>query len=143
MSVYYFVMHYLIKTTFLTFYLRLSPNRKFRLWVGFGFGINTGSLLINILIIVFQCVPISAALSTAARLTARCMDRNFVFIAPAVVVSAFVSLKLVRTDRDLRMSYSTSLSSCCQFPYCGDFKCREVKRSLLYPSSSSVLQQYS
>jgi hypothetical protein len=143
MSVYYFVMHYLIKTTFLTFYLRLSPNRKFRLWVGFGFGINTGSLLINILIIVFQCIPISAALSTVARLTARCMDRNFVFIAPAVVVSAFVSQKLVRTDQDLRMSYLTFVSSCCQFPYSGDFKCREVKRSPLYPSSSSVLQQYS
>jgi hypothetical protein len=87
MAVYYFIMHYLIKTVFLTFYMRLSPNRIFRLWIGIGFGINTGSLLINFLIIVFQCKPISAALSTVARLTANCMHRDFVFIAPGIVVS--------------------------------------------------------
>jgi hypothetical protein len=142
MSVYYFTMHYLIKTAFLTFYLRLSPNRRFRFWVGFGFGINTGSLVINILIIVFQCIPVSAALSTVARLTASCMDRNFVFVAPAVIVSAIPNQRTPRTDRDRRMSYSTFTSSCSQSPFSGGFKCREVKRSLSYLSSSSVLQRY-
>jgi hypothetical protein len=87
MAVYYSTMHYLIKTASLAFYLRPSPNRGFRLWIGIGFGINTGLLLINILIIVFQCKPISAALSTMARLTANCVDGDFVFVTPDVVVS--------------------------------------------------------
>jgi hypothetical protein len=87
MAVYYFTMHYVFKIAFLTFYLRLSTNRKFYLWIGVGFDLNTGSLLINILIIVFQCKLISAALSTMARVTANCMDRDFVFVAPGVLVS--------------------------------------------------------
>ena len=88
MAVYYSVMHFLIKAAFLTYYLRLSPNRIFRLWVGVGFGLNTGLLIINLLIIVFQCIPVSAALTIKGRLTAQCMNQHFVLMAPAVVVSA-------------------------------------------------------
>ena len=88
MAVYYSVMHFLIKAAFLTYYLRLSPNRIFRLWVGVGFGLNIGLLIINLLIIVFQCIPVSAALTIKGRLTAQCMNQHFVLMAPAVVVSA-------------------------------------------------------
>ncbi|KAI2486709.1 hypothetical protein Ptr902_00842 [Pyrenophora tritici-repentis] len=85
LAIYYSLTHFLIKSTFLAFYLRLSPNRTFRLWTGIGIGLNIGSLLINLLIIIFQCIPVSAALHTFARLKATCMDRDFVLIGPAVV----------------------------------------------------------
>jgi len=86
LAIYYSIAHFLIKSTFLAFYLRLSPNREFRLWIGVGFGLNIGSLLINLLIIIFQCIPVSASLHTFARLQAQCMNRDFVLIGPAVVV---------------------------------------------------------
>ena len=86
MAVFYSVMHALIKATFLIYYLRLSMNRKFRLWLGMGFGLNISLLLINLLIIVFQCLPVSAALTTQGRLTGQCMNQYFVLMAPAVVV---------------------------------------------------------
>ncbi|EFQ95832.1 hypothetical protein PTT_04702 [Pyrenophora teres f. teres 0-1] len=85
LAIYYSLTHFLIKSTFLAFYLRLSPNRTFRLWTGIGMGLNVGSLLINLLIIIFQCIPVSAALHTLARVRATCMDRDFVLIGPAVV----------------------------------------------------------
>ncbi|RMZ74484.1 integral membrane [Pyrenophora seminiperda CCB06] len=85
LGIYYSLIHFIIKSTFLAFYLRLSPNRVFHLWTGVGFGLNVGSLIVNLLILVFQCIPVSAALHILARLRATCMDRNFVLIAPAVV----------------------------------------------------------
>lgn len=87
MAIYYSVMHFLIKNAFLTYYIRLSPNRKYRMWVGIGFGLNIGLLIINLLILIFQCMPVAAALSITGRLSAECMNQHFVLIAPAVVVS--------------------------------------------------------
>jgi hypothetical protein len=87
MAVYYSVMHFLIKAAFLTNYFRLSPNRRFRLWVGVGFGLNAGLLFTNLLLIVFQCIPVSAALTLTGRLTGECMNQHFVLMAPAVFVS--------------------------------------------------------
>ncbi|KAF2830397.1 hypothetical protein CC86DRAFT_261262, partial [Ophiobolus disseminans] len=84
-AVYYSAMHFLIKVAFLTYYLRLSPNHKFRLKVGVGFGLNIGSLFINLLIDVFQCIPVPAALTLMGRLTAQCMNQHFVLVAPAVI----------------------------------------------------------
>lgn len=86
MGVHYSVMHALIKASFLFYYMRLSPNRKFRLWVGVGFGLNVGLLCINLMIIVFQCIPVSAALTIKGRLTGQCMKQHFVLMAPAVIV---------------------------------------------------------
>ena len=51
----------MIKNTFLASYFCLSPNRIFRLWIGVGFGLNIGLLFINIMLLVFQCIPVSAA----------------------------------------------------------------------------------
>ncbi|KAI8935591.1 hypothetical protein NX059_008158 [Plenodomus lindquistii] len=85
MSVYYCFMHFLIKGTFLTFFLRLSPNRKFRLWVGVGYGLNIGMLITTMFFIVFQCVPISAAWNTLARIKAQCVDQHFSVHGPGVV----------------------------------------------------------
>lgn len=86
LPIYYHFIHFLIKSAFLAYYLRLSPNRTFRLWVGVGFGLVFGSLLIGILILVFQCIPVRAALELIDRLKAQCMDRQFVPYAPAAIV---------------------------------------------------------
>jgi hypothetical protein len=91
-------MHLLIKAAFLTYYLRLSPNRVFRLWIGVGFGINFGSFMISLLIFVFQCVPVSAALTTLGRLRAQCMDREFVLFAPSAIVRLLESTAIAHTN---------------------------------------------
>ncbi|KAL5113675.1 hypothetical protein ACEQ8H_008462 [Pleosporales sp. CAS-2024a] len=83
LSVYYALMHFLIKSAFLTYYLRLSPNRSFRTWIGVGYGLNFGSLMVSIFVIVFQCIPVKAALTTLGRLDATCMDRRFILFAPS------------------------------------------------------------
>ncbi|KAL1610527.1 hypothetical protein SLS60_002196 [Paraconiothyrium brasiliense] len=86
LAIYYSTMHFLIKNAFLTYYLRLSINRGFRLWVGLGFGLNIGLLLINLLLIVFQCVPVAAAFNPLMRLAgAECMNRYYVLMAPSTV----------------------------------------------------------
>ncbi|KAF1911462.1 hypothetical protein BDU57DRAFT_461805 [Ampelomyces quisqualis] len=85
LPIYYTFMHFIIKNAFLAYYLRLSPNRNFRLWVGVGFGLNMCSFLYALLIVVFQCTPVTAALKTLARLTAQCTDRQFVLYTPAVI----------------------------------------------------------
>ncbi|KAF2853039.1 hypothetical protein T440DRAFT_497058 [Plenodomus tracheiphilus IPT5] len=86
MSVYYSVMHFLIKGTFLTFFLRLSPNRKFRLCVGVGYGLNIGMLITNMFFIVFQCFPISAAWNTLARIKAQCINQQFSVHGPDIFI---------------------------------------------------------
>jgi hypothetical protein len=92
-------MHLLIKAAFLTYYLRLSPNRHFRLWIGVGFGINFGSFMISLLIFVFQCVPVRAALTTLGRLRAQCMDREFVLFAPSAIVRMPQPTSLASTNK--------------------------------------------
>ncbi|KAH7396962.1 hypothetical protein DE146DRAFT_614940 [Phaeosphaeria sp. MPI-PUGE-AT-0046c] len=99
-------MHFLIKSAFLAYYLRLSPNRTFRLWVGVGFGLVYGSLLIGIIILVFQCIPISAALKLVDRLRAQCMNRQFVLYAPAatnIVLDIYVFILPIPTLARLQM----------------------------------------
>jgi hypothetical protein len=86
LPLYYTAMHLLIKAAFLTYYLRLSPNRRCRLWIGVGFGLNFGSFMISLLIFVFQCIPVSAALKNLGRLRGQCMDREFVLFAPSAIV---------------------------------------------------------
>jgi hypothetical protein len=92
LAVYYSGMHFLIKNAFLAFYLRLSPNRIFRLWIGVGFGLNVGLLFINILLLVFQCIPVSAALSVLGRLESQCMNQEFTLYGPATIVRPSLAL---------------------------------------------------
>jgi len=92
-------MHFLIKSAFLTYYLRLSPNRRFRTWIGVGYGLNFGSLMVGLLLLVFQCIPVKAALTTLGRLSATCMDRNFVLFAPSSMVILPIPLVVACTDK--------------------------------------------
>jgi hypothetical protein len=67
------------------------------LWVGVGFGLNFGALIVGLLILVFQCIPVSAALNPLRRLKALCMDRYFMLFAPAAVVSVRISFRILPT----------------------------------------------
>lgn len=95
-------MHFLIKNAFLAYYLRLSRQRSFRLFVGLGFGLNIGLLVINILLIVFQCIPVAAAFDPLKRLAgAECMNRYYVLLAPSTVVCLELrQVSILPTDRD-------------------------------------------
>ncbi|KAH3904394.1 hypothetical protein HBI56_232140 [Parastagonospora nodorum] len=106
LSIYYTGMHFLIKSAFLTYYLRLSPNRRFRTWIGVGYGLNFGSLMVGLLLLVFQCIPVKAALTTLGRLSATCMDRNFVLFAPSsmnVLLDIYVFVLPIPTLAGLQM----------------------------------------
>lgn len=72
----------------LTFYLRLLSQRGFRLFIGFGCGLNVNICLINLLLIIFQCTPVAAAFDPLMQLRgAECMNRYYVLLAPSTVVS--------------------------------------------------------
>jgi hypothetical protein len=106
LAIYYSGMHFLIKNTFLAFYLRLSPNRIFRLLIGVGFGLNIGLLFINILLLVFQCIPVSAALSVLGRLKAECMNQDFTLYGPATVVCPYLApLPVANVNASFRTCY--------------------------------------
>jgi hypothetical protein len=91
LAVYYSTMHFLIKNAFLTYYLRLSIHRSFRLWVGLGFGLNIGLFLINLALIVFQCIPVAAAFTPLLRIKgAECMNRYYVLLAPSTLVQSLL-----------------------------------------------------
>jgi len=133
MAVYYCAMHALIKVAFLIYCLRSSSNRRFRLWVGVGFGLNIG-LLINLMMIGFQCLPVSAALTIQGRLTGQCVNQHVSLVAPAVSVrTPYTYFYPVYLPFD-RTSSSTSTSSSCLFPSSPSSKCLYARRS---PSSQS------
>ncbi|KZM28499.1 uncharacterized protein EKO05_0006000 [Ascochyta rabiei] len=84
-SIYYALLHYVVRTAFFTLYLPFSAQSRFRFWIGMGFGMNFMVLIIDLLLVVFQCNPITAAFKPAQHLTAQCMDRRLAFYAPAVL----------------------------------------------------------
>ncbi|KAF2025770.1 hypothetical protein EK21DRAFT_103697 [Setomelanomma holmii] len=95
-------MHFLIKSAFLTYYLSLSPNRVFRLWIG--------------------CIPVSAALGTLARLRAQCMDREFVLLAPAVInvlINIYVFILPVPTLATIQMPRRRKIAVISVFAFGG------------------------
>lgn len=125
LAVYYSTMHFLIKNAFLTYYLRLSINRSFRLWVGLGFGLNIGLLLINLALIVFQCIPVAAAFTPMLRIKgAECMNRYYVLMAPSTVVRTIFrgnkEPELIQYDRTL---FSTSMYSYSPSRPSGNSRC--------------------
>jgi len=122
MSVYYSVMHFLIKGTFLTFFLRLSPNRTFWLWTGVGFGLNIGMVMINIFFIVFQCIPISAAWNTLARINAQCLNPQFIVYGPGAVntlLDFYVFVLPIPTLWKLQMPFRRKLAVISVFAFGG------------------------
>ncbi|KAK3214909.1 hypothetical protein GRF29_19g1663200 [Pseudopithomyces chartarum] len=116
-------MHFLIKNAFLTYYLRLSIHRSFRLWVGLGFGLNIGLLLINLALIVFQCIPVAAAFTPLLRIKgAECMNRYYVLLAPStlnVILDFYVFALPIPTLWRLQMPLRTKIGVISVFAFGG------------------------
>jgi hypothetical protein len=87
--VYDAVLHFVLRTAFFILYLQFSAQTaKYQFWIGMGMGMGGMLLVFNVLIIVFQCQPITAAFRPIERLTAQCMHTGFATFTPAVLVSS-------------------------------------------------------
>lgn len=87
--VYDAILHFVLRMAFFILYLQFSAQKaKYQFWIGMGIGMGGMLLTFNVLIIVFQCQPITAAFRPLERLTAQCMHTGFSTFAPAVLVSS-------------------------------------------------------
>lgn len=57
-----------------------------------GFGMNGMLLIANVLLVIFQCDPVTAAFKPMESMTAQCMDAKFAQLAPAILVCLSVYL---------------------------------------------------
>ena len=80
-------MHWVIKMTFLLFYLRLAHTNTFK-WLTYGtMGLNTVFTLIIWLIYVLQCVPLDAYFHPQAHPDVICLPTKVLYYVPAALVS--------------------------------------------------------
>ncbi|KAI8943410.1 hypothetical protein NX059_001422 [Plenodomus lindquistii] len=74
--------HFVIKTTFLLFYLRLSPERNFRIFVYLGFFLNNAVFLSSLLMTVLQCIPFEKIFNPLLHPEVTCIDTRTVMLTP-------------------------------------------------------------
>ncbi|KAF1830898.1 hypothetical protein BDW02DRAFT_79083 [Decorospora gaudefroyi] len=84
-EVIYYSVHWVIKSAFLFFYLRLSPNPTFRKFVYIGVGLNGAIWIINVLMACFQCVPFDEILHPGTHPDAKCISRLALLIVPSIL----------------------------------------------------------
>ncbi|KAF1365050.1 hypothetical protein EJ07DRAFT_162026 [Lizonia empirigonia] len=77
--------HFVIKTTFLLFYLRLSPERSFRRFVYIGFALNCAVCLSNLLMTTLQCMPFEKILNPSIHPDVKCIDTRTVMLTPPIL----------------------------------------------------------
>jgi len=87
---YYAFMHFIIKLCILAFYLRLSPQRSFRLAVYGTIVLNTACTLAIWLLFCFQCIPMKAFWSPMRE--AKCLPPVLLWFLPASLVGAPLEL---------------------------------------------------
>ncbi|KAI9926159.1 hypothetical protein MW887_004622 [Aspergillus wentii] len=73
-EVFYMFVHWTIKQAFLFFYLRLSPDQRFRRVVYATMLLNTLFTIANWLIAFLQCKPFKAAIYKSSYPNAKCID---------------------------------------------------------------------
>ncbi|KAH8788026.1 hypothetical protein F5883DRAFT_400793 [Diaporthe sp. PMI_573] len=106
-ELWYMVTHWTIKMTFLIFYIRLSPNRKFRITCFATMGLNTAFMIINWLLALLQCIPLDAYFHPEAHPDAKCIDKGVLLLGPSIlnVITDVIILVLpIRTVWNLNMS---------------------------------------
>ncbi|KAI3392596.1 hypothetical protein diail_5470 [Diaporthe ilicicola] len=106
-ELFYMVTHWTIKMTFLIFYLRLSPNKRFRVWCFATMGLNTAFMVINWLLALLQCIPLDAYFHPAAHPDAKCIDKGVLLLGPSIlnIITDVIILVLpIRTIWKLNMS---------------------------------------
>jgi hypothetical protein len=89
-EIYYIWMHWVIKMSFLLFYLRFATHKTFKSLVYGTMGLNTIFAVITWLLYIFQCVPLDAYFHPAAHPTVKCLDRSALAYVPAAFVSPFI-----------------------------------------------------
>lgn len=85
-ELWYMVTHFTIKMTFLIFYIRLSPDRKFRITCFATMGLNTVFMIINWLLALLQCIPLDAYFHPEAHPNAKCIDKGVLLLGPSILV---------------------------------------------------------
>jgi len=103
----YYSVHWVIKSAFLLFYLRLSPSPTFRIAVYIGGALNGVILIINILLACFQCVPFDEILHPGTHPDAVCISKLVLLIGPSIlnILEDFYILILpIYTVMNLQMS---------------------------------------
>ncbi|KAF5850522.1 hypothetical protein GGP41_002751 [Bipolaris sorokiniana] len=86
----YYSVHWVIKSAFLLFYLRLSTRKPFRIAICIGGAINGTILIINTLMACFQCVPFDEILHPGTHPNAVCINRLAMLIVPSVLIQCAV-----------------------------------------------------
>ncbi|CAN9284105.1 unnamed protein product [Alternaria alternata] len=82
----YYSVHWVIKSAFLFFYLRLSPEiTAFRYAVYAGVGLNTIVWACNMLLACIQCLPFDEILHPGTHADAYCMHKLIVLIGPCLL----------------------------------------------------------
>ncbi|KAF2443445.1 hypothetical protein P171DRAFT_330911, partial [Karstenula rhodostoma CBS 690.94] len=77
--------HYVIKATFLLFYMRLSPTRWFRIAVYAGFALLLSIFLTSLLMILLQCIPFEKILNPMLHPEVTCLSTRVVMLTPPVL----------------------------------------------------------
>ena len=80
------ITHWTIKMTFLIFYLRLSPNRTFRITCSVTMGLNTAFVVINWLLAILQCIPLDEYFHPGTHPEAKCIDKGVLLLGPSILV---------------------------------------------------------
>lgn len=86
------ITHWTIKMTFLIFYLRLSPNKTFRMTCYATMGLNTAFMGVNWLLALLQCIPLDAYFHPAAHPDAKCIDKGVLLLGPSILVMTTVEI---------------------------------------------------
>ncbi|KAF3006506.1 hypothetical protein E8E13_004876 [Curvularia kusanoi] len=106
-ELYYYFVHFTIKFAFLTFYLRLSPDKTFRRLVFFGMAINVAMFIINDVIACLQCVPFDEILHPGTHPDAKCIPKLALLVVPSVlniVTDIYILILPISTVINLQMS---------------------------------------
>lgn len=86
-EIFYMFAHLVIKQTFLMFYLRLTPNHRFRRFVYAVMILSAAFTLVNWLLAFLQCIPFDAIFHPELYPNATCMNKYVVLMTPSVLVS--------------------------------------------------------
>ncbi|KAH9867681.1 hypothetical protein IAQ61_008275 [Plenodomus lingam] len=77
--------HFLVKLTFLLFYMRLTSEQIFRILTNTGFVLNSAIILFNILLTVLQCTPFEKILHPTLPPEVKCINARTVTFTPPVL----------------------------------------------------------
>ncbi|KAH7065817.1 hypothetical protein BKA63DRAFT_585820 [Paraphoma chrysanthemicola] len=103
----YYLVHWVIKYSFLLFYLRLSTDKTFRKLVFLGMGLNVAILMVNVLLACLQCIPFDEILHPGTHPGAKCINKLALLIVPSIlniITDTYILILPISTVWNLQMS---------------------------------------